>query len=131
MSGDGRQSLVNDPDRHGRDRRGDRLRVRESCLRCRTPGAVHRQWQADHDLDRTALDDKRCDPAQIVASDGPVVTAPHSLDRRGEHRARIARRHSDADAAHINSQPNSWSKLPNVGAGHGGRRLAHALATRC
>jgi hypothetical protein len=134
MSGDGRQPLVDDPDRHGCDRGSDGLRVRESCVRCGTAGAIHRQWQADHDFDGTALDDKRRDSAQIVASDGPVVTTPHCLDRGSQHRARIARRHPDADAAHINPQPNPWSKLPklpNIGAGHDGRRLAHALATRC
>jgi hypothetical protein len=134
VCGDGRQTLVDDPDRYGSHRGSDRPRVRESCVSCGTAAAVHRQWQADDYLDRRSLDDKRRDPAQIVSIAGPVVTAAHGLDRRCEHCARIARRDSDPDAADVNPQPNPWSKLsklPSVAAGHDGRRVAHALATRC
>jgi hypothetical protein len=102
---------------------------------CRRPAsAIHRQRQADHHLDRAALDDERRDPAQILATGGSVGTAPHGLDRRRKYRVWIARRDSDTDAADVNPEPNSWAKLPNlrsVGAGHDGSRLAHALATRC
>jgi hypothetical protein len=131
VRGDSRQPLVDNPDWYRGHRDGNRTCIRQSCLRGSPAGAVQRKRQANNDLDRAALDDQRRDPAQVVATDSPVISAPHGLDRGRENSARIARGHSDANAAHVDPEPNSHPKLTDVGAGHGGGRLAHALATRC
>ena len=62
VGGHGRQSLIDHPHRHWCDGGGYRLGVRESCLRCRTAGAVHRQRQANNDLDHAAFGDESSDP---------------------------------------------------------------------
>ncbi len=127
MGQDGGKSLIEEPDRNGRDRGGKLGRESPCVSGCPARPTRQAGRQADHDLDRAMLGGQAGDLSQISAA------TPDGGKRAGQHATWIASRHADSCRSDIDCEPDTWPQRTGLRA-QGLRietiRLQHDLTLR-